>query len=64
MYGYNLKWNQINGLFEYTPRFKRLSIYIKSDEKDDYKHSPLPTLIDLDIRTYDTSEASKMISLL
>jgi hypothetical protein len=51
-------------LFEYTPRLKHLSLYIKSTGDDDYIPSPLPTLVDLNISVSHRCDVSKMILLL
>jgi hypothetical protein len=60
--GCNFQWNQLNRLYEYTPRLKRLSINIKSTIHDHYIPCHLSTLIYLKIH-YDGT-TSEMISLL
>jgi hypothetical protein len=55
--------NQINQLFERTPRLKHLSISIKN-YADDYLPILLTTLISLKIRIYRTQNASKIVRLL
>jgi hypothetical protein len=58
------KWNQLNELFQNTPQLKSLSITIFSCINDDYIPYSVPTLIDLKINIYHTSDTSKIISFL
>ncbi|CAF4965767.1 unnamed protein product [Rotaria sp. Silwood1] len=65
LYNNQLKWNQINKLFEHTPHLKYLSLIISSDTNDNYiPSSSLPTLIDLKISIYSTLDTSRIISFL
>ncbi|CAF1215750.1 unnamed protein product [Rotaria sordida] len=59
-----VKLDQINRLFEYTPALKCLSISVVSFVDSDYIPSPLPTLIDLSISSCFTCNASNMVILL
>ncbi|CAF4619327.1 unnamed protein product [Rotaria sp. Silwood2] len=63
MYYGQLKMNQINQLFKYTPRLKHLQT-IGTSINDDYMPSPLTILIDLNIYFSDCSDYSKMIVFL
>ncbi|CAF1684293.1 unnamed protein product [Rotaria sp. Silwood1] len=58
-----LTMNQINRLFEYTPRLKRLLKCDLARINDNYKASSLPKLIHLDISFY-SDDVSKLILFL
>ncbi|CAF3884872.1 unnamed protein product [Rotaria sp. Silwood1] len=62
--GQTLKWNQIYPLFECTPPLEYLRIFSTPFDNNDYQSSPIPTLIELNICCYRTSDASKIISFL
>ena len=62
--GASFRWNEINRLFEYTPRLKCLRIFTIPLYDDTYQSSPILTLIDLKISSFRISDSSKMISLL
>ncbi|CAF3981790.1 unnamed protein product [Rotaria sordida] len=67
MLEYVLTWNEMNRLFQCTPRLKQLSIlvYIHSSNDNDYVlFASLPILIDLHIDIWSTFDVSKMISFL
>ncbi len=59
-----VKLDQINRLFEYTPGLKCLSISVSSFIDNNYTPSPLSTLIDLSINSPFTCNASNMAILL
>ncbi len=64
MYRYNLTYNQICKLFEYTSYLKHLSISFDSDTNEDYKPSHFFMLTNLSIYAYRLSDTSKIISFL
>lgn len=57
----DLKLNQINQIFEYTPHLKYLWAHIIDTIDYDDQLSPLPTLVQLDIHFYSPLNISKMI---
>ncbi|CAF5035303.1 unnamed protein product [Rotaria sp. Silwood1] len=61
---FKFQLNQIYQLFQYASHLKHLSIYIDSDENDEYKPIAIPTLIDLKIFNFYTSDTSKVIAFL
>ncbi|CAF3068446.1 unnamed protein product [Rotaria sp. Silwood2] len=61
---YCFKLAQIYQLLQYTSHLKYLSIYLESDDNDQYKSCCFSTLIDLDINISGICNTSKLISLL
>ncbi|CAF1034911.1 unnamed protein product [Didymodactylos carnosus] len=59
-----IKLDQINQLFEYTPSLKCLSISVPSFIDNDYIPISIPTLMDLSISSCFTCDASNMAILL
>ncbi len=64
VYRQTFQWNALHELFKYTPRLKCVHICIHPFSDNDYKPSPMLTLINLNINSFSISDSSKIISFL
>jgi len=62
--GQTFQWNALHELFKYTPRLECVHICIHPFNDNDYKPSPMLTLINLNINSFSMFDSSKIISFL